>query len=50
MSVTLYGYIMPDVYNRDKATNGQRQFFSKSTVSITSEVVANINNPRAGEL
>ena len=50
MSVTLYGYIMPDVYNRDKATNGQRQFFSKSTVSITNEVVANVNNPRAGEL
>ena len=43
-------YIMPDVYNRDKATNGQRQFFSKSTVSITNEVVANVNNPRAGEL
>jgi hypothetical protein len=36
--------------NRDLATNGKRQFFSKSTVSITGETVANINNIRAGEL
>jgi hypothetical protein len=50
MSITLYGYIVPDVPIRDKATNGKRQFFSKSTVSITNEVVANINNIRAGEL
>lgn len=50
MSITLYGYIVPDVYNKDKATNGKRQFFSKSTVSITSETVKNINNIRAGEL
>jgi hypothetical protein len=50
MSITLYGYIVPDVPIRDKATNGKRQFFSKSTVSITSETVANINNIRAGEL
>jgi hypothetical protein len=41
---------MPETYNRDRATNGQRQFFSKSTVSITSEVVKNINNIRAGEI
>ena len=50
MSITLYGYIIPDNMNKDMATNGKRQFFSKSTVSITSEVVKNINNVRAGEL
>jgi hypothetical protein len=50
MSITLYGYIIPDAINKDMATNGKRQFFSKSTVSITSEVVKNINNVRAGEL
>ena len=50
MSITLYGYIVPDTMNRDKATNGKRQFFSKSTVSITNETVANIHNIRAGEL
>ena len=50
MSITLYGYIVPDTMNRDKATNGKRQFFSKSTVSITGETVANIHNIRAGEL
>jgi hypothetical protein len=50
MSITLYGYIIPDTMNRDLATNGKRQFFSKSTVSITGETVANINNIRAGEL
>ena len=50
MSITLYGYIIPDTINRDLATNGKRQFFSKSTVSITGETVANINNIRAGEL
>lgn len=50
MSITLYGYIVPDTYNRYMATNGKRQFFSKSTVSITNEVVANINNIRAGSL
>ena len=50
MSITLYGYIIPDAMNKDMATNGKRQFFSKSTVSITSEVVKNINNVRAGEL
>jgi len=50
MSITLYGYIVPDTLNRDLATNGKRQFFSKSVVSITSEVVKNVSNPRAGEL
>lgn len=50
MSITLYGYIVPDTINRDLATKGKRQFFSKSTVSVTSETVANINNVRAGEL
>lgn len=50
MSITLYGYIVPDTINRDLATKGKRQFFSKSTVSITGETVANINNIRAGEL
>lgn len=50
MTITLYGYIIPDTMNRDLATNGKRQFFSKSTVSITGETVANINNIRAGEL
>jgi hypothetical protein len=50
MSITLYGYIVPDTINRDLATNGQRQFFSKSAVSITGETVANVNNIRAGEL
>jgi hypothetical protein len=50
MSITLYGYIVPDTLNRDMATKGRRQFFSKSTVSITGETVANINNIRGGEL
>ena len=50
MSITLYGYIVPDTLNRDMATKGRRQFFSKSTVSITRETVANINNIRGGEL
>ena len=50
MSITLYGYIIPDTLNKDLATNGKRQFFSKSIVSITSEVVKNIDNVRAGEL
>jgi hypothetical protein len=50
MSITLYGYIVPDTINRDMATNGKRQFFSKSVVSITTETVKNINNTRAGEL
>jgi hypothetical protein len=50
MSITLYGYIIPDTMNKDMATNGKRQFFSKSTVSITNEVVKNINNVRAGNL
>lgn len=49
-SITLYGYIMPETYNRDLATKGQRQFFSKSTVSITAETVKNINNIRAGDI
>lgn len=38
-SLTLYGYIVPNTFNRDLATNGKKQFFSKSTVSITSETV-----------
>lgn len=42
MSITLYGYIVPDTLNKDLATNGKRQFFSKSTVSITSETVTNL--------
>ena len=50
MSITLYGYIIPDTLNKDLATNGKRQFFSKSIVSITNEVVKNIDNIRAGEL
>jgi hypothetical protein len=50
MSITLYGYIVPDTMNKDLATKGKRQFFSKSTVSITGETVANINNIRAGNL
>lgn len=50
LSITLYGYIIPETINRDLATNGQRQFFSKSVVSITAETVQNVNNPRAGEL
>ena len=41
---------MPETFNRDLATKGQRQFFSKSTVSITAETVKNINNPRAGNI
>jgi len=50
MSITLYGYIVPDTMNKDLATKGKRQFFSKSTVSITGETVANIDNIRAGSL
>ena len=50
LSITLYGYIIPDTINKDLATNGQKQFFSKSVITITSEVVSDINNPRAGEL
>jgi len=50
MSITLFGYIIPDTINRDMATNGKRQFFSKSTISIGTEVVKNVNNPRAGDL
>jgi hypothetical protein len=50
MSITLYGYIVPDTINKDLATNGQRQFFSKSVVSITTETVKNISNIRAGDL
>jgi hypothetical protein len=50
MSITLYGYIIPDTMNKDMATNGKRQFFSKSTVTITNEVVKNIDNIRAGNL
>jgi hypothetical protein len=50
LSITLYGYIIPETINRDLATNGQRQFFSKSVVSITAETVKNVNNSRAGEL
>jgi hypothetical protein len=50
MSITLYGYIIPDTINRDMATNGKKQFFSKSTISIGTEVVKNVENPRAGNL
>jgi hypothetical protein len=50
LSITLYGYIIPETINRDLATKGQRQFFSKSVVSITAETVKNVNNSRAGEL
>jgi len=45
LSITLYGYIIPKTINRDLATNGQRQFFSKSVVSITGETVVNANGP-----
>ena len=45
LSITLYGYIIPETINRDLATNGQRQFFSKSVVSITGETVVNANGP-----
>jgi hypothetical protein len=45
LSITLYGYIIPETINRDLATNGQRQFFSKSVVSITAETVVNANGP-----
>jgi hypothetical protein len=41
----LYGYIIPETINRDLATKGQRQFFSKSVVSITAETVVNANGP-----
>jgi len=41
-SITLYGYIVPEVFNKDLATKGQRQFFSKSTVAITTETVRNL--------
>jgi hypothetical protein len=50
MTLTLYGYIIPDTINRDMATNGKKQFFSKSTISIGTEVVSNLANSRAGEL
>jgi hypothetical protein len=50
LSITLYGYIIPNSINRELATNGKKQFFSKSVVSITSETVKNINNIKAGEL
>ena len=50
MSLTLYGYIIPDSLNKSKATSGKKLFFSKSTISITAETVKNINNIRAGEL
>jgi hypothetical protein len=43
MSITLYGYIIPDTINRDMATNGKKQFFSKSIISIGTEVVKNVN-------
>lgn len=45
LSITLYGYIIPETINRDLATKGQRQFFSKSVVSITGETVVNANGP-----
>ena len=50
LGITLYGYIIPDTLNRYKATNGKQQFFSKSVVSVTNEVVKNINEIRKGEL
>ena len=50
LSITLYGYIIPETINRDLATKGQRHFFSKSVISITAETVKNVSNPRAGEL
>lgn len=37
MSLTLYGYIIPENLNVSKATKGNRQFYSKSTISVTSE-------------
>jgi len=50
LSITLYGYIVPDTINRDMATNGKKQFFSKSVISIGTEVVSNVNNPNIGNL
>jgi hypothetical protein len=50
LSITLYGYIIPETINRDLATKGHRQFFSKSVISVTAETVKNVNNTRAGEL
>jgi hypothetical protein len=44
LSITLYGYIIPETINRDLATKGQHQFFSKSVVSITAETVVNSLN------
>lgn len=37
MSIMLYGYIIPENTNTSKATEGNRQFYSKSTISITAE-------------
>jgi hypothetical protein len=42
LSITLYGYIVPDTMNKDLATKGKRQFFSKSLVSVTSETVTKL--------
>jgi hypothetical protein len=42
LSITLYGYIVPNTINKDLATNGKRQFFSKSLVSVTSETVTKL--------
>jgi len=39
LSLTLYGYIIPDIEMRTKSTNGKQQFYSKSHVSIITETV-----------
>lgn len=41
MDLTLYGYILPDSLNRDKAASGKKQFYSKSVVNIVNETVTN---------
>jgi hypothetical protein len=46
LSITLHGYLLPDNLNKDMATNGKKQFYSKSIVNITTETVKNINNLR----
>jgi hypothetical protein len=50
LSITLHGYLLPDSINKNLATNGKKQFFSKSVVSITSEIVKNINDISSGGL
>lgn len=39
MNLTLHGYIVPDTMNRDIASSGKKQFYSKSSISISAETV-----------